>query len=245
MKSLAGHFWSPEVTWRHFLSSDCLLLELQRCRKWNVQYTEVFDFLQPLPGDFRSNEVPCRSLPVTWGHVTSFPVTWLTPTAIYSHVGSKMYSMHKFSACSHFQVTSGQMTSLPGLFRLLMSRDVISCYVTASYCELQPCRKWNVQYTRVVTYSHFQILLVKWRHFEVTFGHLRSRDIPCQVTAPTASYIVVESEMYSICEFSAFNSHFLVTSNQMTSLPGHFRSPEVTSPHFLSRHCLLLRATAL
>jgi len=31
----------------------------------------------------------------------------------------------------------------------------------------------------------------------------------------------------------------------MTSLPGHFRSPEVTWRHFLSRDCLLLRATAL
>jgi len=31
----------------------------------------------------------------------------------------------------------------------------------------------------------------------------------------------------------------------MTLLPGHFRSPEVTWRHFLSRDCLLLRATAL
>jgi len=26
MTSLLGHSWSPEVTWRHFLSRDCLHL---------------------------------------------------------------------------------------------------------------------------------------------------------------------------------------------------------------------------
>jgi len=56
---------------------------------------QVFGILQPLPGDFRSND------------------------------------------------------SLPSHFRSLKSRDVISFHVTAYYCELQPCRKWNVQYTRV------------------------------------------------------------------------------------------------
>jgi len=50
--------------------------------------------------------------------------------------------------------------------------------------------------------------------------------------------------MYSIRQCSAFYSHFQVTSAQMTSLPGHFRSPEVTWRDFLSHDCLLLRATA-
>jgi len=50
--------------------------------------------------------------------------------------------------------------------------------------------------------------------------------------------------MYSIRQFSAFYSRFQVTSGQMTSVPGHFRSPEVTWRRFLSRDCLL-RATAL
>jgi len=51
--------------------------------------------------------------------------------------------------------------------------------------------------------------------------------------------------MYSIRQFSAFHSCFQVTSGQMTSLPGHFRSPEITRWHFASRDCLLLRPTAL
>jgi len=68
MTSLPGHFRSPEVTWRNFLSRDCLFLRDTACRKWNLQYTQVFGLLQPLSGDFRSNDVH-GSLPVTWGHV--------------------------------------------------------------------------------------------------------------------------------------------------------------------------------
>jgi len=50
--------------------------------------------------------------------------------------------------------------------------------------------------------------------------------------------------MYSIRHFSVLYSNFQVTSTQMTSLPGHFQSPQVTCRHFLSRDCLLW-ATAL
>jgi len=243
MTSLPGLFLSPEITWRHFLSRDCLLLratglqevkrtvyvsfrpstatsrwlpaksrrfwvtsghlrsrdvisfhvtasscELQSCRRWNVQETQVFGLLQPLSGDFRSNNVTSGSLPVTWGNVTSFPVTWLPPPASYSLVGSEMYSIRQFLAFySHYQVTSGQMTSL--------------------------------------------------------LGHFRSPEVTWLF--PSASCSLVGVEMYRIRQFLAFYTHFQVTSVQITSLPGHFRSPEVTWLHFLSRDCLLVRATAL
>ena len=39
----------------------------------------------------------------------------------------------------HLRVTSGHMRS----------RDVISCHVIASYCELHHCMKWNVQYSKL------------------------------------------------------------------------------------------------
>jgi len=97
MTSLSGHFRSPEVTWLHFLSRVSLC-ELQPCRKWDVQYTRLFGPLYPLPGDFRSNDVPSGSLPVTCGHVTSFPVTWLPPPASYSLVGSETHRIHEFMA---------------------------------------------------------------------------------------------------------------------------------------------------
>jgi len=44
---------------------------------------------------------------------------------------------------------------------------------------------------------------------------------------------------------SAFYSDLQVTFGQMTSLPGHFQSPEIMWHHFLPRNCLLLRTTAL
>jgi len=129
--STATSRWHP-VKWRHFrITSGHLRLRdiischvsasscgLQAGRKWNVRYTPVFGLLQPLPGDFRSNDATSGSPPVTWGHVTSFPVTWLPPRASYSLVGSEMYSIRQLSVFySHFQVTSGQMTSLSVHFR--------------------------------------------------------------------------------------------------------------------------------
>jgi len=370
----------------------------------------VFALLQPLPWDLRSNDVTSGSLPVTWGHMTSFPVTSLPHPASYSLVRSQTHSIHRFLAFySHFQLTSRQMTSLPGHFRLLevmwllvtqrpppgsyglvgsqthsipsfcpstatsrwlpvkwrhfwftsghlRSRDVISCDVTASSCELQPCIKSNTVYASFrLSTATSRWLPIKWRHFRVTSHNLKSCDvISCHVTAsscelqlcrksyaqhtpvfgllqalpgdfqsndvtsgllpatwslvmsfpvtwlpPPASYSPVKSRTHNICQFSVFYSHFQVTSGQrtslpalsvtwghvtlfsvtwlplpasnslvgskthrirkfsafyshlqvtsaqMTSLPGHFQSPEVTWRHFLSRDCLLLRATAL
>jgi len=58
-----------------------------------------------------------------------------------------MYTKLEFLAFyNQFQVTFGQMTSLPGHFQ---SRDIIFCRVTATSCELQPCRCSNVHKTRV------------------------------------------------------------------------------------------------
>jgi len=62
------------------------------------------------------------SLSITKGCVTSFPATLLPPNASYSPAGREMYTLCEFSAYSRFQVTSGQMTSLPGHFR---SREVM------------------------------------------------------------------------------------------------------------------------
>jgi len=142
-----GHLKSRDVTSCHVTASSC---ELQPFRKWNTQYRRVFGILHPLPGDFRSKVVTSGSLPVTWGHVMSFPVTRQSPNASYSLVGSKTHSICEFLAFhSPFHVTFGQITSLLGPSGHLRSRDVISCHVTASLCELQSCRKWNAQFTQV------------------------------------------------------------------------------------------------
>jgi len=96
MTSLSVHVRSPEVTWRHFWSPDCLLLRATTL--WEVKCTVY--------ASFQSSIATSRWLPVKW---------------------------------QHSRVTSGH----------LRSRDVIYCHVTASSCELRPCRKWNVQYTPV------------------------------------------------------------------------------------------------
>jgi len=139
-----------------------------------------------LPSHFRSPEV-------RWGNFLSGD--WLPPPASYSLVRSEMYCIRKFSAFySHFQVTSGQMTSLPVTSGHLRSCDVISCHMTASYCELQPCKWWNEQYTWVVGsemnslceflafYSHLywlpsnDITSGSLQSAEATWRHFLSRD---------------------------------------------------------------------
>ena len=45
---------------------------------------------------------------------------------------------------------------------------------------------------------------------------------------PPASYSPVGAETYPKLDLQAFYSLVQVTSGQMTSLPGHFRSREVT-----------------
>jgi len=242
----SGHLRSCDVFSCHVTASSC---ELQPSRRWNIQYTRVFGFLKALLGDFLWNDDTSGSLPDTWGHLTSFPVSWLPPAANYSLVGSETNSTRKFLAFhSHFQVTSGQMTWLPSHFqspevtwRHFLSRD-------ASSFEPQPCRKWNAQYTRVISLlqplqGDFRSNDVTSGSLTITWGHVTS--FPFTWLPPPASHSLVGSETHSICELSAFYSHFQVTSGQMTSLPGHLRSPEVTWRNFVCRDCLLLRATAL
>jgi len=168
--------------------------ELEPCRKWNVQYMPVFGPQQPLPGEFQSNHVTPGSLLLTWGNVTSFPVTRLPPPASYSLVGGECTVYVSFR---HFKPPPGDFRSNDDTFGALS-----------------------------VTLSHVTLFPVTW--------------LP-----PPASYNLAESEMYSICQFSALYSHFQVTSGQMMSLPHHFWLREVTWRHFLPRDCLLRRARAL
>ena len=187
--------------------------EPQPCRKWNAQYTQVFGLLQPLSGEFLSNDVTSGSLPVTWGHVMSFPVTWLPPPASHSLVGRETHSIREFSAFySYFQVTSGQMTSLPGHFR---SPQVTWCHL--AYTSFRPS---------TATSGHIRSNDVTSGWLPVTWGNVTS--FPVTWRPPLTSHSLVGSETHSIRDFSAFYSHFQVASSQMTSLPGHFRSPEVT-----------------
>jgi len=126
----------------------------------------------------------------------------------------------------HFQVTSGQMTPLPGHFWSLRSRDFISCHTIASYCEVPPCRKWNVHNTPA--FGLLQPLPDDFQANDVTFNHQRLCDvISCHVTATYCELQPCRSIMCSIHNFSVFYGHFQVTFSQRTSLPvtwGHMMS---------------------
>jgi len=146
--SLPGHFQSGICS--HVTTTSC---ELQPCKSSNVPKTRLIRLLPPLPGDFRSNDVTSGSLPVMWGHVTSFPVTWRPPPATFSPVKAQTYpKLNLYAFYHHFQLTSGQMTSLLVKWRHfrvtsghVRSRYVISYHLTATSCEFQPCRSSNVR----------------------------------------------------------------------------------------------------
>jgi len=201
----------------------------------------VFGPLQLLPSDFRSNDVTSASLPVTWGHMTSFAVTWLFPTASYRLIGGEMYSICHFSAhYSRFQVTSVKSRHFWVASSHLRSPESFPT------TWLPPPESYSLVGSEMYSNASFRpsTATSRWlRSNDVTFGSLLVTwgyvtSFPAMWLPPPGSYSLVLN-MYSIRHFSALYSHFQVTSGQMTSLPGHIWSPEITWRHFLSRHCIL------
>ena len=125
MTSLPGHLWSPEVTWRHFLSRD-----------WLLQTTAFQEVKCTAYASFQPSTATSRWLQVKW---------------------------------HHFRVTSGH----------LRSPDFVCCHVSACSCELQACRKWNVQYMPV--FSPLQPLPGDLRSNDGTSGSLFDNwgDVTC------------------------------------------------------------------
>jgi len=125
------------------------------------------------------------------------------------------------------------------------SHDVISCHVSAT-CELQPCGSSNVPKTwLIVPLKPLRWLQVKRRHFRVTSSLVRSHDVISYHVTATSCELQPCGAQNVPKTWHALYSHFRVTSGQTSSLPGHFRSREVTWRHFLLRDCHLLRFTAL
>jgi len=244
MTSLTGHFGSPEVTWCLFLSRDCLLLELQSCRKSNAPKTRVVGPPQQPAGDFRSNDVTSgnfRSPVVMSRHFLSCDCLLLWATAVEEvkrtkdglfQASTANYRWLPVKLC-HFRVTSGH----------LRSRDVISCHGTDSCCKIQPCRKSNEP--KAPVFSPLQPLPAEFRKNGITSGYLRSLHIiSFHVTASSC-------ELQPCRKSNAQKTTFwpsTATSRRLLVKWHHFRvisSHQVTLHHFLSRDCLLLRAPAL
>jgi len=96
MTSPPGHLWSGELTWHHFLSRYCHLLELHPY--WRSNFYSHF---------------LVTSTATSWWLL----VKWRLVRVISGHV---------------------------------RSRDVIFRNMTATSCELQPCRSSNVPKTRLI-----------------------------------------------------------------------------------------------
>jgi len=175
----SGHVRSRDVISCHVTATSC---GLQSCESSNVHKTRITGLLQPLQGDFRSNDVTSGSFAVTWRHILSCDDHLLRVTAMYEPNVPKTR-------------LSGLLQSLPGDFRSndvfrvtsghVMPRHVISCHVTATSCELQPCRSSNVPKSRIT--GLLQPLPDDFRSDESLPGHfrsVRSRDIfSCHVMA--------------------------------------------------------------
>jgi len=113
----SGHLRSRDVISCHVTASSC---KLQPCRKWNAQCTPVFGLLQPLPGDFRSNDV-------TSGHLRSRDV-------ISCHLTASCELQPCRKRNIQYSPVFGLLHPLPGDFR---SGDVtfgslpVTCHVTS------------------------------------------------------------------------------------------------------------------
>jgi len=165
------------------------------------------------------------SLPITWGHVTLFPVTWLLPPASFSLVGLKCIQNPSFRPSiatskwlpvkwRHFRGTTGHVRS----------RDVFCCHVTETSRVLQPCRSSNVYKTQVAGLlqqlpGHFRS-----NYFRLICDHVRSRDvISCHVTATSCELQPCRSS----------NVYKTQVDGLIQQLPGHFRSNYFTSGSFV------------
>jgi len=188
------------------IASSC---ELQPCRKSNAQYKRVFGLLQPIPGDSVKWR-HFRSPKVMWCHFLSRDRLLLRATGL---VRSQTPSILEFLAFySHFQVTSGSLPVTRGHSRHFLSRDCL--LLRASLVEV----KRTVYASFWPSTATSRWLPVKWRHFPVTSGHQRWRDIICcDVTA-------------SSCELppsKKSNAHCTWVVGLLQPLPGNFSLNDV------------------
>jgi len=143
----------------------------------------------------------------------------------------------------HFQVTSVQMTSLPGQFRsaevtwrYFPSRDSPASYslVWSEMYSIRMFLAFYIQYQGISCQmtspsGHFRLPQVTWHRFP-------SRD--CLLLWATAWW-EVKCTVYASFRTSP------ATSRRLWVKWCHFRSPAVTWRHFLLHDCLLIPATAL
>jgi len=228
MTLLPGHLRSCEVTWHHLLSRDCHLLRVTAL--WELKHTQNLTY-RPSTATSRWLPVKWRLFRVTSGHCTFCK---LQPCGSINLHKTRIYNLLKplWGNFRWYDVTSGHFRPLPVTWHHFLSRVCHLLRVPALE-ELKVTQKPSFRPCTATS----RWVLVKWRYFRVTSGHVRSHDvISCHVTATPCSYSPVKAQTYRKSQFSAFY-RYQVISGKMTSLPGHFRSSDVTWRNFLSQDC--------
>jgi len=134
---LPSHFRLREITWRHFQSPDWHL-EVTALEERKLKQNTFLAFYSHFQVTQR-NDVTSRSLPIMRSrdviscHVTATSCK-LQPCRIWKLHKSWVFALLQplpgdFRWNESFRVTFGHVRS----------RDVISCHVTVTSCELQPC----------------------------------------------------------------------------------------------------------
>jgi len=211
---------------------------------------EMYSILQFLAiySRFKGTCGEMTSLPVIWGHVMSFPVTLVPPPASYSLVGSEMCSLCQFSALySYFQVTSGQMTSLPCHFqspevawRHFLSRNA-SCEVSLVGSEMYSIRVFGLQQQLPGDYHFLQVTALyelkrtqnsTYKPSQPLPGHFQSNDVTSGSLPIMKSRDVISCHTTNSCVLQTCRSS-KVPKTRLTGhlqpLPGDFRSNDITS----------------
>jgi len=240
LRVASSHIRSSDVISCHVTATSC---ELQLCRSSNIPKVRLIGPLQPLPGYLRWNDVTSGSLPVTWGHVMSFPAMSLSTPASYSPVVAETYPKLNLQAFySYFwPFRSNDITS--GSFRSRQVTWRYSCHVTATSCELQPCGSLNVPKTWLI--GHLQPL-PRSGWMTSLQGHFWSREVRRRNFLSRDCHLL---RVTALCELK-HNQNLTYRPSTATSRLHpvkwrHFQSHEVSWRHLLSRDCHLLRVAAL
>ena len=150
--SLPGHgdMWSHDV-----ISVTCLAIPTSYSPVRAQTHQKVsFCPSTATSSEFRSNDITSGSL-LSHEITSSFPVTWLPNCASYCPVGAQTYPKREFSTFySHFQVTTGQMTSLSTEWLPWLQTNWISGYKSYALVLKANCIRQSESQLPSSSYNH-------------------------------------------------------------------------------------------
>jgi len=191
----------------------------------------VFGNLESLWGDFWWNDVTCGWPPVTRSHDIYCDVT-ATSCELQPCRSSNVPKTQVFDLLEPVAGPSNKLMSLPGHFQTNYvtsgSHPVTWGHVMSfTVTWLPPPMSWSPVGAETHPNTCFRIskapswsLPLKWRHFWVSSGHVRSRDI---------IFFHVTATSFELKPCSSGNTPEPCIFDHLQPLPGHFRSNNITS----------------